>query len=74
MDEIAVKAPITGMIIEISVSLGEAVGPGDLLVVIESMKMENEIMSEHKGTVKGINVHEDQPVSEGQTILTIELS
>lgn len=74
MEEIVVKSPITGLVLEISVSLSEAVGPGDLLVVIESMKMENEILSEHEGTVKAINVKENQPVSEGQTILTIELS
>ena len=74
MEEIAVKSPITGLVLEISVSLSEAVGPGDLLVVIESMKMENELLSEHEGTIKEINVHENQPVSEGQTILTIELS
>lgn len=74
MEEITVKSPITGLVIEISVSVGEAVGPDDLLVVIESMKMENEILSEHKGTVKEINVHVDQPISEDQTILTIELS
>ena len=74
MEEIVVKSPITGLVLEISVSLSEAVGPGDLLVVIESMKMENEILSEHEGTVKEIDVKENQPVSEGQTILTIELS
>ena len=73
MDEITVESPITGIIIEISVSLGQAVTPGDLLVVIESMKMENEILSEHEGTVKEISVREDQPVSEGQSILTLEL-
>ena len=74
MEEIVVKSPITGLVLEISVSLSEAVGPGDLLVVIESMKMENEILSEHEGTVKEINVKENQAISEGQTILTIELS
>lgn len=74
MEKIAVKSPITGMVLEISVSSSEAVSPGDLLVVIESMKMENEVLSEHEGTVKEINVQENQPVSEGQTILTIELS
>ncbi len=73
MKEIAVKSPITGLVIEISVSLGEAVSPGDLLVVIESMKMENEILSEHEGTVKEINVQENQPISEDHSILTIEL-
>ncbi len=74
MEEIAVKSPITGLVIEVSVSLGEAVNPGDLLVVIESMKMENEVLSESKGKVIEINARENQPISEGAQILTIELS
>ncbi len=74
MEEKAVKSPITGMVIEISVSVGQSVSPGDLLVVIESMKMENEVLSESEGTVKEISVEENQPISEGGSILTIELS
>lgn len=74
MEEIIVKSPITGVVLEISISVGEAISPGDLLVVIESMKMENEILSEHQGTIKEINVQENQPISEDNTILTIELS
>ena len=73
MEEKAVKSPITGMVIEISVSVGQSVNPGDLLVVIESMKMENEVLSESEGTVKEISVEENQPISEGGSILTIEL-
>lgn len=74
MEEITVKSPITGLVIEISVSLGDVVSPGELLVVIESMKMENEILSEHQATVKAINVHENQAISEEDPILTLELS
>lgn len=67
------ESPITGVVIEILVSHGEAVTEGDLLVVIDSMKMENEILSEHSGTVKELNVEVDQQVSEGDTLLTLEL-
>ncbi len=74
MEEIAVGSPMTGIVIEISVSEGDAVSPGDLLVVIESMKMENEILSEHTGTVKEIIVGENENISEGARILTLELS
>ena len=73
MEEKAVESPITGVVIEILVSHGEAVTEGDLLVVIDSMKMENEILSEHSGTVKELNVEVDQQVSEGDTLLTLEL-
>ena len=74
MEDMEIKSPITGLVIEISVSVGDAVTPGDLLVVIESMKMENEILSEYEGTVKKINAHENQPISEEEIILTLELS
>ena len=74
MAEIAVVCPITGVVIEIAVSVGESVEEGDLLVVIDSMKMENEILSEHAGTVKEINVADDQNVSEDELILTLEVA
>ena len=46
MAESNVESPMTGNVIEISVELGQSVQEGDLLIVIESMKMENEIFSE----------------------------
>ena len=74
MADITVEAPITGVIIEIAVSVGEVVSEGDLLVVIDSMKMENEILSEHAGTIKKLNVEDDQNISENDPILTIDVS
>ena len=44
-----VNSPMTGQVIEISVEVGQSVAEGDLLIVIESMKMENEIFSEVNG-------------------------
>ena len=74
MAEIAVESPITGVIVEISVSVGDEVSDGDLLVVIESMKMENEILSEYNGTVKQVLVFPNQNISqeEPMIILTVE--
>lgn len=74
MADITVESPITGVIIEIAVSVGEEVSEGDLLVVIDSMKMENEILSEHTGTIKELNVEDDQNISENDPILTIDVS
>ena len=74
MAEVAIESPITGVVIEVAVSVGEQVSPGDLLVVIDSMKMENEILSEYAGTVKEINVSEDDSISENDPMLTIEVS
>ena len=73
MEEIAIASPMTGMVLEISVSLGESVTPGDLLVVIESMKMENEIVSTHAGTVKAIDAQEKQQIGEGDRIMSLEV-
>ena len=74
MEVIAIESPMTGMVLEISVTLGESVSPGDLLAVIESMKMENEIVSTHAGMVKAIDAREKQPIGEGDRILSLEVS
>ena len=71
MAEVAVESPITGVIVEISVSVGEEVSDGDLLVVIESMKMENEILSEYDGTVKEILVRQNQNISQEDPMLVL---
>ena len=73
MAEVAVEAPITGVIVEISVSVGEEVSDGDLLVVIESMKMENEILSEYDGTVKEILIRQNQNVSQEDPMLILSV-
>ena len=73
MAEIAVGSPITGVIVEISVSVGEEVSDGDLLVVIESMKMENEILSEYDGTVKEILIRQNQNISQEDPMLILSV-
>ena len=73
MAEVAIEAPITGVIVEISVSVGEEVSDGDLLVVIESMKMENEILSEYDGTVKEILIRQNQNISQEDPMLILSV-
>ncbi len=73
MAEHHVNSPMTGQIIEISVEVGQSVSEGDLLIVIESMKMENEIFSEVDGTIASLNVEEDQNVGEENLLMTIEI-
>ena len=64
----AVKAPMPGNILKVNVSAGQAVKEGDVLVVLEAMKMENEIMAPKAGTVaqvlvqKGSTVNTDAPL------------
>ena len=73
MAESNVESPMTGNVIAISVELGQSVQEGDLLIVIESMKMENEIFSEVGGTITAILVKEEQNVGEEDVLMTIEI-
>ena len=66
-----VKSPMTGRVVEVLVSVGDRVVEADLLVVVESMKMENEVFSEVAGTVSEVRVEEDQNVSEEEVIFVI---
>ena len=71
MASVTMNAPMTGRIIEINVAEGDSVTVGDMLVVIESMKMENEVFSQHEGTLSKLMVADDQNVSEGDPMLQI---
>ncbi len=71
MTSVTMNAPMTGRIIEINVAEGDSVTVGDMLVVIESMKMENEVFSQHEGTLSKLMVADDQNVSEGEPMLEI---
>ena len=64
---------MTGRVIEVLVSEGDTVTRGDVLVVVESMKMENEIISQHEGRVSSVHVRELQTLSEGDAMLEIEV-
>ena len=66
-----VKSPMTGRVVEVLVSVGAHVVEADLLVVVESMKMENEVFSEVAGIVSEVRVEEDQNVSEEEVIFVI---
>ena len=63
-----VNCPMPGTILDVKVSVGQAVKNGDTLVVLEAMKMENEILAPHDGTVaqvivsKGSTVETDSPL------------
>jgi len=67
----ALKAPLPGTITSINVKVGDAVNVGDVVVVLEAMKMQNNIESEYAGTVTAINVAAGDSVMEGAVLLTI---
>ncbi|HJV78134.1 MAG TPA: biotin/lipoyl-containing protein [Paludibacter sp.] len=68
----SLKAPLPGSIIRVAVNVGDAVIPGDLLLVMESMKMENNILAEKAGTIKSIAVSEGQAVLQDDILLELE--
>jgi len=67
-----VKAPLPGIIIDVFVSEGQKINVGDTLVVIEAMKMENEIPSEYSGTVEKIFVKKGDNVEGDQILMLIK--
>lgn len=71
MADVAIHSPMTGRVIEVLVSEGEPVSSGDVVVVVESMKMENEIICDYDGTVSTVHVQEDQSVSEGEQMIVV---
>jgi oxaloacetate decarboxylase alpha subunit len=68
---VAVKAPLSGNIWKIMVSQGQSVKEGDVLLILEAMKMETQIVAEHDGTVTSINVKPGDTVKVGDTLVSI---
>lgn len=66
-----VVAPLPGTINEIKVKVGDKVNAGDTVVVLEAMKMQNNIDAETSGTIANINVNKGDAVMEGDTLVTI---
>lgn len=66
-----VKAPIPGLITRIFVENDQSVDAGEPIVILEAMKMENEIRAPHSGKVKDLNVTQGQSVSLGDVIVEI---
>ena len=67
-----IGVPITGKIIAVNVKVGDKVKEGDVLCTLESMKMENPILSPVDGTVTQVSVQPEQVVKPGETIAVIE--
>jgi biotin carboxyl carrier protein len=66
------KAPMPGKVTLIEVAVGQSVAPGDGLIVLEAMKMENEFKAQVAGTVKEIRVAAGQAVNPGDVLVVIE--
>lgn len=68
----AVKAPLPGVILDLKVNVGDTVAAGDTVVILEAMKMENNIHADKGGVVKSICVNKGDSVLEGADLLIIE--
>ena len=66
-----VDSPLPGNVLDVKVSVGQAVKAGDVLVIIEAMKMENEVAAPCDGVVKQIVANKGAVVATGDTLLVI---
>lgn len=63
------RAPMPGTILSVSASVGQSVKRGEILLILEAMKMENEIVSHIDGTISGIYVQKGSTVNAGDTLV-----
>lgn len=68
---VSVKAPMPGNILDVKVKAGDSVKAGDILVILEAMKMENEILAPQDGTVAGVNVNKGDTVNSGDVLVSM---
>lgn len=68
----SVNAPMPGTILSINVNKGDSVKKGQVLLILEAMKMENEIIAPKDGTVESINVNKGENVESGASLVFIK--
>ena len=66
-----VTAPLPGTVTEVKVQVGQQVNVGDIVLVLEAMKMQNNIEADYDGTVTSVTVKQGETVMEGSVLLTI---
>ena len=68
---VKVSAPMPGKILAVKAAVGSAVKKGDVLLILEAMKMENEVVAPQDGTVASVNVSEGAMVESGDVLATL---
>ena len=72
LGRIAVKAPMPGLVVAVRVTGDQQVSAGDVLVILESMKMENEVRAPSDGRVSRVHVRPSETVEKGQTLVVLK--
>ncbi len=67
-----IRAPIAGKVVKVLVAVGDIVAAGTPVIVLEAMKMENELVAERGGTVKTVSKQAGQAVDTGDVLIVIE--
>ena len=67
-----IHAPMPALVVKVEVEVGQSVTPGQGLIVLEAMKMENEIKAHFAGSVKSIHAQKGKPVEKGELLLVLE--
>ncbi|RIK39109.1 MAG: hypothetical protein DCC55_19095 [Chloroflexi bacterium] len=70
--ELPIKAPISGLIVKVLVEPGDTVEDGQPLVILEAMKMENEIRSLRSGVVKSVTIAAGKRVEQNEVLVVLE--
>ncbi len=68
---VSVSAPMPGNILKVNVTAGQAVKKGDVICVLEAMKMENDIPAPQDGTIASVNVQKGASVNSGDVLVTM---
>ena len=70
--KVGIKSPLPGVILDIKVKEGDMVKRGQTVMILEAMKMENDIKADHDGKVISINVSKGESILEGTDLIIIE--
>lgn len=68
---VKVESPMPGKILSVKASVGQAVKKGEVIMILEAMKMENEIVAPEDGTVASVNINEGASVEAGTVLATL---